>query len=230
MRFNENDKSLKDFKRALTDYMRLTLDKMLPCIVTEVSQDRTRVSVLPVIRTKLATGDFVSKAEIPNLTVASFGAGGIVSSFPIKVGNTGWIETSDRDISLFLASLEESDSNTERKHSFSDSRFIPDIFKGFSIAAEDDDAMVIQTLDGGVKIAIDDSQVRIVNGLSRFEVNDGTINMTAPNGINMNGAVINGEGVITDGTGITSNSHYHTQEPDSEGDAQAPTSKPAGNL
>lgn len=230
MSFNENNKTLIDLTRAISGSVRRDLDGMLPCIVTRVSGDRQRVSVQPIIKRRLDNCEYVSRAEIHGITVASVGAGGLVMSWPISVGDKGWIEASDRDISLFLQSQSESDPNTGRNHSFSDGRFIPDVFTGFSVAAEDNGAVVIQSLDGSVKLSIDSSRVKIQNGTTSLVVNDGTVTGIAPSGFNFNGATITGDGRIIDSDGISVGSHYHTQKPDAEGVAQQDTSKPAGNV
>ena len=66
----------------------------------------------------------------------------------------GWIEASDRDISLFLQNMAESAPNTFRIHSFDDARFIPDVFHQYTYSDDDAGNMVIQSLDGMTKLAI----------------------------------------------------------------------------
>ena len=144
----EESDFLSDLSKAIIKKILRDLEIQLPCVVTEVSSDRQTVSVKPLIKRRLDSGEQVSRAEISGITVAALGAGGLVLSMPVKVGDKGWIESSDRDISLYLQSLDESDANTQRKLKFSDGRFIPDVFKNYSVSTEDSDAVVIQTLNG----------------------------------------------------------------------------------
>lgn len=194
--------NLSGLLEAFQNKLEIELEKKLPCIVEAVSADRKRVTVKPLIAIVGADGATMPRASIDNITVFQLGAGGLVISVPVNVGDLGWIEACDRDISLFLQSYGQSDPATFRRHSFSDGVFYPDVMKGFSIDAEDAGAIVIQTLDGSVKVAVDKSEVRIRNGAVEFTVSDSEIKGVAPM-INLNGATIDATGSITSPVSVT---------------------------
>lgn len=216
--------SLTGLIMELADSIMRRCECMLPCVVTKVSGDRKRVAVRPLVRIVGQDGSTLPRDTIEGLTVYQAGAGDLVMSFPVSVGDIGWIEAADRDLGLFLQSYTESDPPTRRKHSFSDARFVPDIMTNFTIAAEDAGAVVIQNRAGTVKIALDDGQIRIVNGATRIEVGNGTVVGTAPGGFILNGATITSSGDFITPLGNSVDNHFHTQGNDSDGDSEQDTS------
>lgn len=211
---------------ALSDKIKKDMEGALPCRVTKVSPDRRRVSVKPLIAIIGKDGSVLQREIIEGLTVYQAGAGDIVMSFPVKVGDIGWIDASDRDISLFLQSYGETTPPTRRKHSFSDARFVPDIMTNFQIAGEDNDAVVIQTRDNSVKIALDENQIRIRNQSVDIRVDNSTVIGTAPDGWELNGARITPDGDVVTSSGVSLDKHPHSQGADSDGNTQVPTNPP----
>src|SRR6185312_14281783 len=138
------------------------MDGMLP--VRVITATRTRVSVQPLIAVLASDNKTtIPRAVIDNVPVLLFGAGNAGISFNIKAGDFGWIMANDRDISTFLNSYQESAPNTLRKKSFSDSLFIPDIMRNFTINPEDEEAgaAVFQTTNGAVRVALWMDRVKI---------------------------------------------------------------------
>jgi hypothetical protein len=91
------------------------------------------------------------------------GGGGFVLNFPLQPGDRGWIEASDRDISLWMQGLApDQRPNTLRLHSFQDARFLPDVFRGFDTSDVGADAMTIQSLGGAVRVELSPSRLRLV--------------------------------------------------------------------
>lgn len=244
---DSRDDSLEGLLMELADSISRRFECALPCVVTKVSSDRRRVSVRPLIRVVAKSGATLPRDVIEGLTVYQAGAGDLLISFPVSPGDIGWIEASDRDLGVFLQSYNESDPPSRRKHSFSDAKFVPDIMTNFTIAGEDSDAMVMQNRAGTVKIAMDQDEVRIRNGATEWTMTEqnisayapgdmsmeavgaismqaASIGMTAPGGINLNGAMVDGSGNITDASGVSMNQHYHTQPNDSAGNSEQPTS------
>ena len=194
------------------------LEVSIPCIVTKVIS-RTKVNVRPLI--KIVNQDSTSRerAVIEGLPVFTAGAGDKFISFPVKAGDIGWLDACDRDISLFLQSYENVEPPTSRMHSFSDARFIPDIMTNITVAEEDDTAMVIQTRDGVVKVAIDNDEIRIKNndasvvmGANSIDVatSSVTINIdgssvtgVAPGGFDLNGFTIDASGAAESPVSLT---------------------------
>jgi hypothetical protein len=102
----------------------------------------------------------ISRSNIASIPVLQLGGGGFVLSFPINSGDLGWVKASDRDISLFLDSYAETAPNTQRKHSFEDALFIPDVMmRGVTLA--DSDGVCLQSLNGQNSLVITDTEVKI---------------------------------------------------------------------
>ncbi len=147
------------------------VDDMLPAVVIEYDRTENRATVRPLIRIQKTDNTLEDRAEIASVPVLNIGGGNGVLSFNIIPGDLGWIKASDRDISLFLQNETPVDvpPNTLRKHDFSDSLFIPDQFRKYTIAEEDDEnAILLQTLDGSKRIAIDDESIRLTSDSQIF--------------------------------------------------------------
>lgn len=158
-----NDGSLAGaFKEILGKFL-AGVDDMLPAVVIAYDRDLNRVTVRPLIQLLKTDNTLLNRAEVASVPVLNIGGGHGVLSFNILPGDLGWIKASDRDISLFLQSeaAEDIPPNTLRKHNFSDSLFIPDQFKKWTLQPGDESATVLQTLDGLTRIAIDSNGVRV---------------------------------------------------------------------
>lgn len=201
----------------------------IPCIVTKVIS-RTKVHVRPLIKIVTKGGESYDRHIIEGLPVFTAGAGDKFISFPVAVGDIGWIDACDRDISLFLQSYENVEPPTSRMHSFSDARFIPDIMTNITIAEEDATALVIQTRNGVVKIALDDGEIRIKNDTVSLIIDGSKVTGVAPSGFDLNGFIINADGsasspvsltapsVIADGKELAGHSHPAGTPPGDTGD------------
>lgn len=137
------------------------LDGMLPAKVISFDRPKNRATVQPLIMLLTTSNTTVPRATIASVPVYQIGGGGFILNFNLKAGDLGWIKASDRDISLFLQSYNQSAPNTVRKHNFSDSVFYPDVMKGYTIAGEDAENAVLQNLDGSVKISLSQTDVKI---------------------------------------------------------------------
>lgn len=158
------------------------VDDCLPARVVSYDRKANVATVQPLVAVLTTEGGVVPRANIASVPVLAIGGGGFVVNFPLKGGDLGWIKASDRDISLYMQSLKEAKPNTDRKHSFSDGLFIPDIFRDYEIDGEDFDAnMVVQSLDASVRVSLWPDRVKITTGETSLEVNkNGTIIGTAP--------------------------------------------------
>lgn len=190
-------------KAVLTKFLQ-SVDDCLPCTVSAV-KGRNRVSVQPVIMMGTTDGLKVSRARIPSVPILNMGAGGFVLSFPVKPGDFGWLKASDRDISLFLQGLKEEWPNTRRMHSFQDAFFIPDVMRQWTLAGEDADRAVLQSVDGTVRVAIGNDRIK----------------MTAPL-IELQTPLVHASGDITadghvTGNGIVLDTHEHHTSTDPSG-------------
>jgi len=178
-------------------------DDLLPAKVISFDRANNRVSVQPLIRIITTIDNHIDRANIASLPVLLLGGGGFMLNFNLQAGDLGWIKASDRDISAFLQEYKNASPTTKRKHSFEDALFIPDIMRGFVIAAEDASCAVLQSLDGTVKISFGASKIKI----------------TAPD------IEFVSDTMKHNGTNIGYH-HTHPQGSDSRGDAEQDTGYP----
>jgi hypothetical protein len=136
-------------------------DNLIPCRVIGVKRAAGTVDLQPMIMLVKMDNSTLSRQYLNDINILSLGAGGFVVNFPVKEGDIGWLFAGDRDISLFKQSLTDSAPNSGRMHQFADGIFIPDAVRKFSIAEEDNDAMVIQNTSGTVKLSIQDDNIII---------------------------------------------------------------------
>lgn len=148
------------FIEAYKKFLQST-DNMLPARIINYDRTTNRAHVQPMIMVLTTTGERVQRQGTFGVPVYQMGGGGFFMSFNLVAGNLGWIKASDRDMSLFLQSYNESEPNTKRLHSFSDSVFFPDIMKDYTIAGEDAGNMVIQNADASVKISLWPAKIKI---------------------------------------------------------------------
>jgi hypothetical protein len=198
-----NENLLPDLVKLIIDTAKRTVEVSLPCVVTKVIS-RTKVDVRPLIKIVGRDGISYDRDIIEGLPVFTAGAGDRFISFPVAVGDIGWIDASDRDISLFLQSYENVEPPSSRMHTFSDARFVPDIMTNITIDQEDDTAIVIQNRSGTVKIALDDTEVRIKNEDVSLVVSGSSVAGIAPGGFDLNGFIINADGSVFSPVSISS--------------------------
>lgn len=139
-----------------------SVNNMLPAQV--VAFDRgppMRATVQPLIQMLGTNGQRISRAQIASVPVLQLGGGNFVLSFPLTVGDTGWIKACDRDISLYLQGLQESRPNTDRMFNFADGVFIPDVLADWALDEEDEENVVLQSVDGTVKIALSLNKIKM---------------------------------------------------------------------
>ena len=136
------------------DKIVLGLNNRLPASIVSYDRMANLAQIEILIPHVTTNGTIVPRAQIAAVPVQIDGGGGLCISFPLKEGDLGWIEACDRDISVFLQTLKQAQPNSFRKWSFSDGKFTPSVMKGFTINIQDEDAAVISTLDGTVRISI----------------------------------------------------------------------------
>lgn len=156
------DETFKHFKK--------NTDDMLPATVIAYDRVSNVASVQPQIQMVATDGTLVGRGAIASVPVLCLGGGGFTINFPLVSGSRGWIKASDRDMSLYRQSLVTSPPNTARMHDFADGLFIPDIVAGYTLNGEDTNNMVIQSLDGTIRVAIWPDRVKVTtpNGTGQF--------------------------------------------------------------
>ncbi len=186
-----NDATVAGTLRQVIRKALQNVDGMLPAVVVAYDRPSNIATVRPLIALLTTGGAKVPRATVAKVPVLALGGGGFVINFPLQPGNLGWIEASDRDISLFVQSLGEAHPNTLRLHSFEDGRFIPDVFSEFELGDVADDAMTIQSLDGAVRVELSPTRIRYVAPLHEFDgrakFNDGveTFGILENNGVDV---------------------------------------------
>lgn len=148
--------------RAVFKKMLQGVDGMLPAKVIAYDRENNVATVQPMVMMLTTDGQRVARAQVARVPVLALGGGGFVLNFPLKSGDLGWIEASDRDISLYMQGLTETQPNTVRLHSFEDGRFIPDMMKNFDISEVAGDAMTLQSADGTVRVELSPSKLKLV--------------------------------------------------------------------
>ena len=214
-----NDDSLTGtFREILKKFLQVT-DDMLPAMVRTYDRVRNVATVQPLIQVVNTEGQTFNRAPLTNVPVLLMGGGGFFASFHLPANSLGWIKANDRDISLFLQAFANNQPNTGRLHSFEDAVFIPDIMTGYTIAGEDMQAAVIQSMDGTVKLSLTNQRINI----NAPQVN---INTSGDCNINAGGNFqIVSSGMTHNGTRV-GDTHVHEQGNDSAGNAEVDTEPP----
>lgn len=171
-----NNDSLVGSLRFAFQKMTQQLEGMLPAKVIAYDRTANRVQVQLLIALVGSDGTTYARPQIASIPVLVLGGGGFFLSFPLNVGDLGWVLANDRDISLFLQTYAQATPNTQRVMSFSDGVFIPDVMHNYTIDGADADSVVLSSLDGAVRIALHNPTV----GLKQVVI-------TAPDGVVVNG-------------------------------------------
>jgi hypothetical protein len=178
----------------------MNVDDMLPVVVVSYDRPSNRVTVAHQIQMVETGGDFVDRGQVISVPALVLGAGGFMVGFGIQAGDKGWIKATDRDLSNFLETYEKSPPDNFRIHSFDSGLFIPDIMTGYTIDAEDEDALVIQKLDGTVKISLNNNRIKVKHPT---EVNVETTTMNVDGKTNLGSGTLLGIARLTDTVEVT---------------------------
>lgn len=201
------------------------VDGQLPAQVISYDRAANRAKLQPLVSLIGTNGKRVGRAPIVSVPVLALGGGGFFVNFPLGPGDIGWIESSDRDISLFLQTSAMSPPNTKRMHSFEDARFIPDAFAKYTFTP-DAGAMVISSYDGTTRIVIAEGKITLIaptveidsttltiNNSGAATVNTGTwsVNTTGGAGSTSTGTVNLPATTIIDGRAFPAHEHSGVQ-------------------
>ena len=172
----------------------MQVEGMLPAKVVKVDRAAGRVSVQPMIQMGDTGGNKITRAIVPNIPIMTMGAGGIFASFPVQVGDLGFVFAADRDTSLFYQSQGGMDwPNTERLNQFGDGGFLPLKIFNFSIAGGVlDDGFSLQTDDGSTFVTLKAGEVQITAAMVKIVGDiEHTGNLVRMGDTTTTGAVIN---------------------------------------
>lgn len=156
----EDSKTVGSTLRFIQNAISMDIECCLPAIVESYDRVANTATVRPAIMSTVRPttgGDLLrqNRKAIPDIQVLSMGAGNFHINFPIKKGDLGWIYACDRDITLFLQTLQDQPSGSDgASHKFCDAIFIPDVMRNYTINEEDAEALVIQSTDGATRLSI----------------------------------------------------------------------------
>ncbi|WP_058909741.1 Gp138 family membrane-puncturing spike protein [Entomohabitans teleogrylli] len=159
-----------------------SIDGQLPAEIISYDRKTNRATVRPLITRITTAGERVERASIASVPVLALGGGDFGITFPLKTGDRGWIESSDRDISLFLQADEVARPNTLRLHDFADGRFIPDLMADYDLPDGHDDALVIQHKAGESVLLLGEKSLELRMGETSVVVTEERITLNAGNG------------------------------------------------
>lgn len=181
----------------LRKFLMERIDTALPAMVLAFDREKNVATIKPLILRVDVKNEMFERGSIYEVSCLSLGTNNFHISFPMPRGTLGWIIAMDRDIDLYKQTLEFSQPNTARSHSFADCLFIPDAMRNYVINEEDADCMVIQSTDGNSRVAIGAAVARIVVGATRLVVTDGKVQVdTLEAEINATTATINADTTI----------------------------------
>jgi hypothetical protein len=178
----------------------MKVDGQLPAKVISYNRMTNRAMVQPLISIIGTNGQRVGRAPIAAVPVLALGGGNFFVNFPLGPGDVGWIEASDRDISLYLQGAQQSSPYDGRIHSFENGRFVPDVFDNYTFTP-DASSMVISSLDGSTRIVISEGKINLI--APDVQINSQTVEINASTSVTVNtGAYnINATGSGTEVTG-----------------------------
>ena len=217
-----NNDSFPGTLRFAFQKMMQQVNGMLPARVIAYNRTTNRVQVELLIAVVGTSGAQFPRPQIASIPVLVLGGGGYFLSFPLKVGDLGWVLASDRDISLFLQSYTQAPPNTQRMMNFSDGMFIPDVMTDYTIEDEDEQNVVFSSLDGSVRIAIADTgtikEIKMTAGSVVIDIKNDSAGLkqvivTSPDGTIINGNLIVTGTISSAGFGVTGGQVEITETP-----------------
>lgn len=176
-------------------------DGQLPAKVLSYNRTTNRATVQPLIDIISTSGQRHGRAPVAAVPVLALGGGNFFINFPLGAGDVGWIEASDRDISLFLQSAQQSPPNDGRVHAFENGRFVPDAFDQYTFAP-DAGGLVISSYDGSTRIVLTEGKIQLF--APDIQLNSQTVEINATTSVAVNTGAYNvnatGSGTAVTGT------------------------------
>lgn len=194
-----NDAILNPYARNVSDLITVAIQSYLqklqcciPAIVKEV-KSREQVVVSPAVQQTDINWNLQSWASIMLPVYTPQGGKGLIS-FPVSVGDTGWIIAGDLDPSLFMKDPTKSaGQKVYDRHKYQYGFFLPAIMKDYGIDSADDGGIVIK--NGNTKIVIKENEIDIVSN-NALKINANSVNITS-----------SGNNVVIDGLNFKDHTH-----------------------
>lgn len=209
----------KDYSN-LTDALQFVFDQLLktlfisiPGIIETYDQSKKRCRVKPAINIRLTDGTTAQQSSIINVPVIWPSGGGFTLISPLPAGTPVEIKFSQRGITRFKQTFSQEDPGNgvfEKE----DAHVIPS-YGALSISPATQSGMSMQSEDGSNYIYVENGTIKI-KSTSKIILDTDT---DITGNLNITG-IITGDNVFS---GSDSNTHIHTQGPDSDGDTQQNT-------
>ena len=187
--FANNFQSYVDsaIKKAISQFQ-----TCIPAIIKEV-KNRNTVIATPAVQQTNAEWASVPWASIKLPVITSCGGKGLIS-FPVAVGDTGWIIAGDLDPSLFLKDPSTpARQNIFNRHQYQFGFFLPDNMGKLEVSANDDGGIVIQ--NNKSKIVIKEDEITIESN-DALKINAKSVSITS-----------SGNNIEIDGTNFKNHTH-----------------------
>lgn len=137
------------------------LEKVAPAQVVSYDRNINRAVVQVLNYSVTSTGNKAQRKPLEDIPVSVFGGGGFCLGFPIKAGDIGILISCDCDISVWKKLLSVFTPATEQKHRYKNGIFFPLIINGFTLSANDTNAVVLSSVEGTSSIAVTNTSVSI---------------------------------------------------------------------
>lgn len=139
----------------------LQIEKAAPAKIISYDRNKNRAVCQILSYAVNSDGDNLTRKPLTDIPVANFGGGNFVLSFPVKIGDIGYIIASDGNISVFKKILDFFAPATEQRHKYKDGIFYPLIINGFTVNENDNNAVLLSSLDGTTKISLSEGKAEI---------------------------------------------------------------------
>ena len=176
----------------------MKMEKVAPAQITSYDRVKNRATVQILNYSITSTGDKIARKPLNDIPVQVFGGGEFCLSFPIKQGDIGFLIAADSDISVWKKLLQLFAPATYQKHRYKDGIFFPLILNGFSFSADENNSVLLTSMDGDTKISLKPDYITL--SAQNTIINTTNANIQATNAtveasnINLNGTLtINGQ-------------------------------------
>lgn len=154
----QNMAGLLDFFQRI---MFMKLEKVAPAQILSYDRNTNRASVQILNYSITSTGEKISRKPLNDIPVQIFGGGGYCLGFPIKQGDIGILIAADCDISVWKKLLQLFAPATYQKHKYKNGIFFPLIINGFTFSNDDENAVLLTSVDGNTKIGLKTNSIEI---------------------------------------------------------------------
>lgn len=124
----------------------------VPGVVQSYDFTTQRATIAPLIGDQYLDADGANQTELPpvvsNVPVQFPGGGGMILTFPLQAGDTGWLTFADRSIDAWKLQGGSQLPTDARRHSWADALFIPGVDPFNSPRQSADPAVVAIGQDG----------------------------------------------------------------------------------